>query len=70
MYYWFETNCSTNYAAKYADDAIVLVPEKCDIDITLEFRNVLKWADNNQQVDFKYGENKRTGRMPEIIYHL
>ena len=28
---------SINYAANYADDANLLVPEKCDIDIMLEF---------------------------------
>ena len=39
---------STNYVTKYADDASLFVPEKCDIDITLEFRNVLKWAINNK----------------------
>ena len=33
---------STNYVTKYAGDAILLVPEKCDIDITLELQNVLK----------------------------
>ena len=39
---------STNYVTKYADDASILVPEKCDIDIMLEFKNVLKWANNNK----------------------
>ena len=29
---------STNYVTKYADDASLLVPEKCQIDITLEFQ--------------------------------
>ena len=29
---------STNYVAKYADDASLSVSEKCDIDIALEFK--------------------------------
>ena len=39
---------STNYVTKYCDDASLLVPEKCDTDITSEFQNVLKWAINNK----------------------
>ena len=39
---------STNYVTKYSDVARLLVPEKCNIDITLEFQNVLKWAINNK----------------------
>ena len=38
---------STKYVTEYADDASLLIPEKCDIDITLEFQNALKWANNN-----------------------
>ena len=33
---------STNYVTKYADDASLLVAEKCDIDIKLELKNVFK----------------------------
>ena len=29
---------STNYVTKYANDASVLIPEKCDVDIMLEFQ--------------------------------
>ena len=39
---------STNYVTKYADDGSLLVQEKCDIDIKIEFQNVLKWATNNK----------------------
>ena len=52
---------STNYVTKYADDASLLVAEKCDIDIKLEFQNVLKWAKNKLT---KYCENKRTDLPP------
>ena len=41
---------STNYVTKYADDASLLVPEKSDIDVTLKFQNVLKWAINNKLI--------------------
>ena len=39
----YKIDC-TNYVTKYADDASLVVAEKFDIDITLEFQNVLKWA--------------------------
>ena len=34
---------STNYVTKYADDASLLVPEKCDLNIKLEFQDVFNW---------------------------
>ena len=34
---------TTNYITKYADDSSLLVPEKYDVDISEELRNVLKW---------------------------
>ena len=39
---------STNYITKYADDTSLLVHEKCDIDINLQFQNVLSWASKNK----------------------
>ena len=53
---------STNYVTKYADDASLLIPEKCDIDSTLEFQNMLKWAINN-----KFTINM--ARTKELVFH-
>ena len=39
---------STNYITKYADDSSLLVPEKYDVDLSEELRNVLKWAEYNK----------------------
>ena len=53
---------NTNYVTKYADDASLLVPEKCDIVIMLEFQNVLKWDINN-----KFTINMATTK--ELVFH-
>ena len=53
---------STNYVTKYADDASLLVPEKCDNDITLEFQNVLKWAINNKLTI-------NMAKIKELVFH-
>ena len=37
---------STDYITKYADDSRLLVPEKYDVDLSEELRNVLKWGLN------------------------
>ena len=37
--------CLTNRITKYADDASLLVPENCDIDIYEEFKKLFKWSD-------------------------
>ena len=39
---------STNYITRYADDSSLLVPEKYDVDLSEELRNVLKWAEHNK----------------------
>ena len=39
---------ATNHICKYADDSTLLVPEKCDIDISEELEHVHKWADENK----------------------
>ena len=39
---------ATNHICKYVDDSSLLVPEKCDIDISEELQNVHKWADENK----------------------
>ena len=39
---------ATNHICKYADDASLLVSEKCDIDISEELQNVHKWVDENK----------------------
>ena len=39
---------ATNHIYKYADDSSLLIPEKCDIDISEELENVLKWANENK----------------------
>ena len=39
---------ATNHICKYADDSSLLVPEKCDIDISEELEHVHKWADENK----------------------
>ena len=53
---------STNYVTKYADDASLLVPEKCDIDIMLEIQNVFKWATNNNLTI-------NMAKTKELIFH-
>ena len=39
---------SRNYITKYTDDSSILVPEKYDVDLSEELRNVLKWAEHNK----------------------
>ena len=53
---------STNYINKYADDSSLLVPEKYDVDISEELRNVLKWAEHiRMQVNM--------AKTIEIVFH-
>ena len=35
---------SSNRIIKYADDCSLMVPEKCDVDMSDEFQHVLNWA--------------------------
>ena len=39
---------ASNHICKYADDSSLLVPEKCDIDISEVLENLHKWADENK----------------------
>ena len=39
---------STNYITKDADDANLLEPAQYDVDLCVELRNVLKWAEHNK----------------------
>ena len=53
---------STNYITKYADDSSLLVPEKYDVDLSEELRNVPKWAEHNKmQVNMD--------KTKEIVFH-
>ena len=53
---------STNYITKYADDSNLLVPEKYDVDVPEELRNVLRWAEHNKmQVNM--------AKTKEIVFH-
>ena len=53
---------STNYITKYADDSSLLVPEKYDVDLSGELRNVIKWAEHNKmQVNMT--------KTKEIVFH-
>ena len=42
----------TNHICKYADDSSLLVPEKCDIDISEELEHVHKWPMKTTQRTF------------------
>ena len=53
---------SSNYITKNADDVSLLVPEKCEIDINLEFQNVLSWAKNNKLMIYM-------AKTKELILH-
>ena len=47
---------------KYADDSSLLVPDKYDVDLSEELRNVLKWAEHNKmQVNMT--------KTKEIVFH-
>ena len=53
---------STNYITKYSDDSNLLVPEKYDVDLSEELRNVLKLVENNKmQVNM--------AKTKEIVFH-
>ena len=66
---------STNYISKYADDSSLLVPEKYDVDLSEELRNVLKWAEHNKMQVNMTETNEIVFHRPnmaktkEIVFH-
>ena len=42
-----KTISKINILFKYADDNNLLVPEKTDVDISVEFANIVQWATDN-----------------------
>ena len=62
---------STHYVTKYADDVSLLVPEKCHIDIMLEFSKcVLKWATNNKLTIQMAKTKELVFHRPNVRYYL
>ena len=53
---------ATNHICKYADDSSLLVPEKCDMDISEELQNVNKWADENKLKIY-------LAKTKELVFH-
>ena len=63
---------STHFITMYADDSSILVPEKYDVDLSEELRNVHKWAEHNK-MQVNMPKQKKwcfTGQMPELSYFL
>ena len=57
-----KTISKINILLKYADDNNLLVPEKTDIDICVEFANIVQWAADNAMI-------VNVDKTKEIVFH-
>ena len=51
----------TNVLCKYADDTTLLVPQKCDVQLTDELENIIHWSKANKL-------NLNFGKTKEIVF--
>lgn len=57
-----KTLSDINILFKYAGDTNLLVPEKTDVEISVEFDNILKWANANYMI-------VNATKTKEIVFH-